>query len=352
MKPASVRNPFQSSAVRTALLCTVVSFLFSYSFAMAQTGGAQAAPLQGQAQNPGICGNQPLCYEAADFAATVTDFRISTQGYYKIVDVGLRFQNKTAAQLVLGYNAGSGTALDDRGNRYAVGGANALRGMGLVNGQSFDPKFVLRPASYGDVRFELVGGGAQVYGVSYELNITVSEINTVEGNQHTLGGEFPLQFQGLMNGARATAPGMPAGAAGMPAATGMISSGTAVPCTPAGAPSAIAGATNSQAVQNATAALSSITSLFGKKRQAAPAAANAVATPCSATAPSAQAAQAAPMVAAATAAPAAAPVTATAASPAPTARIAVANAPKAPAQPAKPPAKKPATTTPQVPQPK
>lgn len=88
-----------------------------------------AAPAASAAQNS-FCGSQPLCYEANDFAATITDFRTSTAGYYRVIDVGVRFQNKTNQPLILAYVAGSGTALDDRRNRYAVGGGNALRGIG------------------------------------------------------------------------------------------------------------------------------------------------------------------------------------------------------------------------------
>src|SRR5215475_7205408 len=99
--------------------------------ASAQAPAAPAAPV---AQAPSICGNQPLCYEAPDFAATVTDFRTSQAG--RIVDVGVRITNKTNNVLVLGYTNGSGIATDERGNRYVVWGGNGVRGMGLVNGQN------------------------------------------------------------------------------------------------------------------------------------------------------------------------------------------------------------------------
>ena len=111
----------------------------------------QAAAAQAPAAPPQICGNTAFCYETNDFAATITSFRITTDAYKRqILDLSVRFQNKTNQQLVLGYVNGSGSASDDRGNRLAPYGPNAYRGLGLVAGASFDPKFVVRPAGFGD----------------------------------------------------------------------------------------------------------------------------------------------------------------------------------------------------------
>ena len=283
---------------------------------MAAPMGAQAAPAQGQmpAQAPSLCGNQPLCYEASDFAATITDFRTSTQAYFRVIDVVVRFQNKTNAQLGFAYTVNSGIAMDDRGNRYIVYGGNGTLGIGNVSGNNFDPKFELRPGGYGDARFELMWNppAQSIIGSTFELDLTVREINTVEGNQHTLGGEFPLIYKGLTNGVTANAPAMTAGApGGMPAmATGgmpaMASGGStsaqmtpvagqaAPACGPASTATALSGATNSAAAQNAsatantavsnaTAALSNLGSIFGKKKPAAAApaqGATAAAVPC------------------------------------------------------------------------
>jgi hypothetical protein len=167
-------------------------------------GGGAVAPAGDPA--PGLCAGQTFCYENSDFAATVTGFRTSILGGYRIIDATVRFQNKMGKPLILGYAMGSGIAVDDKGNRYAVGGANGYRGIGYVNGQSVDPKFVVQPGSTGDARFELLWSpGTEIVGSTFELDLTVNEINTVEGNQHTLGGEFPIAFRGLVN--EAPAPG-------------------------------------------------------------------------------------------------------------------------------------------------
>ncbi|MFI5058340.1 MAG: hypothetical protein ACHQLQ_09140 [Candidatus Acidiferrales bacterium] len=266
-----------------------------------------AAPGQMPAQAASICGSQPLCYEAFDFAATITDFRTSTQSYFRVIDVVVRFQNKTNAPLGFGYTQGSGIAMDDRGNRYIVWGGNGTLGIGNVIGNNFDPKFELRPGGYGDARFELMWNppAQSIIGSTFQLDLTVREINTVEGNQHTLGGEFPLIYKGLTNGMTANAPAMSAPApGGMPM---MASGGGTVPgqmlpaagqpapaCGPASTATALAGATNSAAAQNAAAtantamskatnALSNLGSIFGKKNPAAAApaqGATATAAPC------------------------------------------------------------------------
>ena len=153
------------------------------------------------AQSPtNACGGQPLCVETSDFNATVTSFRTSTGGTSRIINVSVRFQNRTAQPLVLGYVANSGITTDERGNRYIVYGGNAYRGIGLVYGNTFDPRLTLRPAGSGEAQFEMhLPATSQNVGQTFTVDLTIDEINTT-GNQPALGGEFPLHFEGLANG--------------------------------------------------------------------------------------------------------------------------------------------------------
>jgi hypothetical protein len=154
----------------------------------------------GFAQTASACGVQPFCVETNDFIATVTSFRTSTVGASRIINVSVRFQNRTAQPLVLGYVASSGITTDERGNRYIVYGPNGFRGIGLVYGSTFDPRLTLRPASSGDAQFEMhLQATPQNAGQSFTVDLTIDEINTT-GNQPALGGEFPLHFEGLANG--------------------------------------------------------------------------------------------------------------------------------------------------------
>ena len=161
--------------------------------------GMAASPLGQQPNSTGACGGQPLCVETSDFTATVTSFRTSTVGTSRIINVSVRFQNRTAQPLVLGYVANSGITTDERGNRYIVYGGNGFRGIGLVYGNTFDPRLTLRPAGSGDAQFEMhLQATPQNAGQTFTVDLTIDEINTT-GNQPTLGGEFPLHFEGLAN---------------------------------------------------------------------------------------------------------------------------------------------------------
>jgi hypothetical protein len=175
----------------------------AYAFALASTRAAEpfqaAAPAADQQST--ACGAKAYCYDTPHFAATVTSFRTSTVNGYKIIDTSIRFLNKTDQPLILGYVTASGFATDDRGNRSAVGGPNGYRGIGLVVGNNFDPKMIVRPGGWGEAQFELVlQGSPEIVGFHYVLDLTVAEIKTLEGNQHMLDGEFPLHFEGLANG--------------------------------------------------------------------------------------------------------------------------------------------------------
>ncbi len=281
-------------AVLAALIATFAQTTLAQimdSSTAAQAPAAQApataqAAANGQAPSaaepPQICGNQQLCQETADFAATITAFRTSTNASnYKIIDTTVRIQNKTNQQLVLGYVNQSGLATDDRGNRSVPWGPNAYRGIGLVAGANFDPKFTVRPGGWADAQFELVlQGWPPVIGFNYILDLTVAEINTFEGNQHTLGSEFPLHFQGLANGAGAASPMFaPGSAAGLGSTAGLGSAAGAMsnPCAAAGALGQGAGNAAST-VSNAANAISSLGSMFHHKKSqdTGQAAANAV----------------------------------------------------------------------------
>jgi hypothetical protein len=281
-----------------AFVCTSISTAHRGGQQPAVSPSVWAAPAQPQAQAnsafQSACGNQPMCYDAPDFAVAVVDFRTSMASGYKLMDATLRFVNKTSQPLILGYLDGSAVALDDQGNRYVPYGNRGLAGIGLVNGATADPKFVLQPGGAGDARWELLWrpGAQDPIGSAFDLSITIREVNTLVGGQHALGGEIPLRFQGLANGA--TGSGVAAGAAGVAggAAASPMLAGSATglpPCGTSGnattAMNTIAGAANSVGGQqtanatntatntasNAMTQLAGLKSIFGKKNATAPA---------------------------------------------------------------------------------
>ncbi|HEV2214530.1 MAG TPA: hypothetical protein VGR64_04510, partial [Terracidiphilus sp.] len=232
-----------------------------------------------------------MCYDAQDFAVAVVDFRMSISNGYKLMDATLRFVNKTNQPLILGYLDGSAMALDDQGNRYAPYGNRGLAGIGVVNGNSGDAKFVLQPGGAGDARWELLWrpGPQDPVGSTFALDMTIRELNTLVGGAHTLGAEVPLRFQSLANGMTGAAGA--AGVAGAPGAVGvagaspMMATGGSTglpPCGPAGTMGAVntvagtagsvggqqasgAATTATNTANGAAAALSNLKSIFGKK---------------------------------------------------------------------------------------
>ena len=276
MRHSNLRNlPALAFAILVITLCSSV---------IAQIPGTTSAPAapaapagtpdpnaaqQAPAAPPQICGNTAYCYESNDFAATITSFRITTDAAKRqILDLSIRFQNKTNQQLVLGYVNASGNASDDRGNRLVPWGPNASRGLGLVYGATFDPKFVVRPAGFGDAQLEFYPQGyPQVVGFTYTLDLSIAEINTFEGNQHTLGEEFPLHFQGLRNGSASVSPGFSPGATFGQASSyvqGGMGNAMSNPCAAVGS----AGTQVASTVSNAANTISSLGSLFKKKKNA------------------------------------------------------------------------------------
>jgi hypothetical protein len=279
-----------------AFALTLVALTASAALLCAQVQPGAGGPA-GAPQNAGFCGGRPLCFDAGDFGATITEFRTSEAGGLKIIDELVHFQNKTNQPLILGYSDGSASAIDDRGNRFTLNpyGGNGLRGMGVISGNNMDAKFVLQPGTGGDARFELIERLGPLQGVTYETELSIREINRIEGGQFVLGGETLMHYQGLSNGMGVAAPVYAAGQTPYNSAQGQdpCSAVSGAASTSTNTANQIAGATNSASVQNTTSnaagqvsnaanTLSSLGSLFHKKATA-PAASptnTASTTPC------------------------------------------------------------------------
>jgi len=192
--------------------------------AAARPAGGQPAPAQvAQRQNtvrtapknPPVCPGVPFCEEVNDFAVTITDFRASLNAPTKVLTATLRFRNKCDHPITLGYIPGSGVGTDERGNRYTANDGD-VRGIGLISGRGVDDKFVLQPGQQSDARFTyLWGAGREIFGTTFEIELTVREIIPLENNQLKLGAESPLRFTGLTHRSitapvsEATAPASP-----------------------------------------------------------------------------------------------------------------------------------------------
>jgi hypothetical protein len=190
---------------------TVLAGLLALSGAPAQAAG---------------CEGVTLCQDAGSFTAQLADVRTSTAGRFKVVSTTLRIVNRGRKPLVLGYVVGSGVVTDDQGNRYEIAATTAtgVRGIGLIQASTFDPKFVVQPGEGGDARFEFLWQpGRQVAGTEFEMSLSLREIESLPGNQLRLGREHLVRFDGLKDRAKSMAAGE--SAAG-PAAVGSAANGT------------------------------------------------------------------------------------------------------------------------------
>lgn len=170
------------------------------------------------------CANAQLCSETSTFVATVTDFRTSISRSQRVVSAAVHLQNRSDRPLTLTYVSGSGVVIDDQGNRYTVDdfrNGNAVRAIGIINRNTFDPKFTLQPGESGDARFEFTWyPGKSIVGTVFQMELTVREIDTLAGGQQKPGREHALQFQQLtdkLGGAPSAAVGtstIPASSAG------------------------------------------------------------------------------------------------------------------------------------------
>jgi hypothetical protein len=209
-----------------------MSLVFRMSRCAVLAGALALTAKAAAAQGASPCAGRRECVAVASFVATVTDFRPSTQGRTRMLAVTVRFENRTDHVLRLAYVVGSGLATDDQGNRYQVYPAEAVRGIGLVTTNSFDPKFELQPGEASDARFEFAWQpGNEIIGTRYDVALAVREIVPVGAQQLRLGREHALQWRGFGAPVVAAAPVAP------PLATPVANAPAAAP-VPAGDPCA------------------------------------------------------------------------------------------------------------------
>jgi len=207
--------------------------------------GAAAQP----AARASLCTGQRYCDEVASFAATITDFRPSIYDRAtRLVSATVRFQNKTSRPLILGYVRNAAVAIDEQGNRYILPSPANVRGIGEIAGGSFDPKFTLQGGQASDARFEFTwqwDGRAIIGQRTWDIELTVRDVNEVASGQYRFGQEHVLTFKGVSGASLTTAA--PAGAPGgtvMPSAAPAPGTPQAAPApaqAPASEPDACAG---------------------------------------------------------------------------------------------------------------
>ena len=184
--------------------CAQASFRLSFWLLSFGSGSATA-------DSPS-CAGQANCLENPSFVVTISDFDTSVSGNDRLATATVRFQNKLSRPLILGYVAGSGVVTDDKGNRYVIG-SNGVRGIGVVSGNAVDAKFALEPGEASDARFEFAWKATKaVLGTTYDVDLTVQEIESLAGGQAKPGKERVLHFANV-GGSTAAAAAAAGGAA-------------------------------------------------------------------------------------------------------------------------------------------
>ncbi|HEU4484572.1 MAG TPA: hypothetical protein VFR96_03710 [Povalibacter sp.] len=176
------------------------------------------------------CTNTQLCSQTSTFIATVTDFRTSISRTQRIASAVVHLQNRSDRPLTLAYVSGSGVVIDDQGNRYGVDdfrNGNAVRAIGIIKRNTFDPKFTLQPGESGDARFEFNWyPGQSIVGTVFQMELTIREIDALAGGQQKLGREHALQFQQLTDKLGGTPPAPAAASTPASSASGAIAGGS------------------------------------------------------------------------------------------------------------------------------
>lgn len=186
------------------------------AFALLFTLGALGAAAPASAAG---CAGIQHCVDVPKFTAQLSDFRAIEQSGKRLLIATVKFENKTGQPLTIGYVAGSGSGIDELGNRYTVSDSSAVRGIGLITSGNLDTRFTLQPGEKADARFELDWNAyKQIAGVEFKLEMALREIDALPGNQYRAGREHMVSFVGLRDGLVAGAPAPAAAQAAPPPA--------------------------------------------------------------------------------------------------------------------------------------
>ena len=172
------------------------------------------------------CAGKKGCYDAGPFVAEIVNSVATRENYsrpWHTVRMNVRFRNKSAEPIILGYVTGTAVLIDDLGNRYAPSTApEDAKGIGKVAAKSADPQFVLRPgetraATFGQARVMRGTQSATVVGSSYSFDVSIAQLEVIyNGQQVRTVREHSLTFPGFSLGTGATTA---TGTAAAPAGT-------------------------------------------------------------------------------------------------------------------------------------
>jgi hypothetical protein len=140
------------------------------------------------------CAAGATCYDAGSFTVTLGQTATAVSGKNQLVRLSLRVKNQTNQPLVLGYKAGTSTAVDEKGNRYTWGQPGAhdasAQGIGTLEGTRIDPQFQIAPGGTRDMQMVLTrfNAGSTPVGKTFTLDTVLVELKGA-GQQWQKGRE-------------------------------------------------------------------------------------------------------------------------------------------------------------------
>jgi hypothetical protein len=148
------------------------------------------------------CAGKQRCYDAGPFTAEIvnaaTSFFNNNRGRWHLVDLNIRFTNRTNEPINLGWVVGAAAMLDNFGNRYAVRNApDDIKGMGKVTRTSADPQFMLRPGESRAATFGqyFITRPNQPLGMAFTFDTTIAHLQVLyNGQQVRTVREYNMTF--------------------------------------------------------------------------------------------------------------------------------------------------------------
>lgn len=151
------------------------------------------------------CGGSSRCYGAGPFVAQISNLNGTTVGTtrHHVVRLTMKLTNLTAQPIILAYHAGSGSAIDNYGNRYIWGRPGthdvSAAGIGVVEGSRADPQFILQPGDSRDATFSVVryNAGNNPIGTGYSYDLVIDQLEPLPSGQIRSLRSYSVGFHDL-----------------------------------------------------------------------------------------------------------------------------------------------------------
>lgn len=171
--------------------------------APAATPAASAPAAAAPAPMANPCEGKPNCYATGPFMAEA-QANVSQDATYQHVSVRVQFRNMSAQPIVLAYQEGSASMIDNQGNKYQPA---SIGGMGKVSRSSADPQFVLSPGEtrQATVVYRLHKAG-KILGNAFTPDFVISQLEVLPSQQVRSVRDYAVSFTGVPASALSASP--------------------------------------------------------------------------------------------------------------------------------------------------